>query len=319
MRAWPILGLLLLFALARPASAVPFEQANREQKRAAQKTFEAADGLYRAKRFGEALTAFKASYELVTSANTHLMMARCLLALGRPLEARVELLDTIADAGAGDRYDQAAEAARAELSALNEKLAFVTITLTGDATVRLDDRELEPEEIGVALPLVPAPIAIEATWPSGRMARRELALSAGAYESVELREPAPPPEPRKRPLAPAKPPPPAPEDSGPPRTLAYVAGGVGAAGIVTFAVFGLMNNSTYSSLEEDCTAGRCPPERADDIDSGRTYQTLANVGLAVGVIGLGAGATLFVLSSSSGSESVSARLSPSSVTVGGKF
>ncbi len=320
MRALALLAFVLLGALARPASAVTYEQANRDQRRAAQKTFEAADGLYRAKRFDEALTAFKASYDLVASANTRLMIGRCLLALERPLEARAELLGTIADAEAGgDRYEKAREAARAELGALNEKLSFVTIAVTGDASVRLDDRELAREELGVALPLLPAPIVIEAIWPSGRTARKELELSPGSYESVALDEPAPPPAPPPKRAAPPPPPPPAPERSPAPRTLAYVAGGIGVAGLATFAIFGLMNNSTYSSLQEECPTGRCPPDRADDIDHGRTYQTLANVGLAVGVIGLGTGATLFVLSSGSGSESVSARLSPSSVTVSGKF
>jgi hypothetical protein len=59
-----------------------------------------------------------------------------------------------------------------------------------------------------------------------------------------------------------------------------------------------MANSTYSDLEEKC-AGPCPADSQDDldqIDSGRTQQTLANVGLVVGIVGIGAGVTLFVLS-----------------------
>jgi hypothetical protein len=318
MRVILLIVIALALLVARPAAAVPFEEANNHQKLAAQKTFEAADGLYRAGRFDEALTAFRASHEIVASANTRLMFARCLLALDRLLEARAEFLGTINDAGkGGGRYKQAQAAARAELGSLNERLAFVTITVTGEASAKIDDRELAPEEFGVALPALPGTTLVVATWTSGKTERRELALAAGAFETVDLQEPQPPPQPA-RPAPPPAPPPPPPRSSAP-RTLAYVASGVGLAGLATFTVFGLMNNSTYASLEEACEAGSCPADRADDIDSGRTYQTVANVGLAVGIVGLGTGATLFLLSSDSGSEQVSARLSPSSVTVSGRF
>jgi hypothetical protein len=321
VRVIVLLLALLLSGLPRAAGAVTVDEANREQKRAAQKTFEAADELYRAERYDEALTAFRASYDIVSSANTRLMLARCLRALERLIEAREEFLGTIADAEASpERYVQALEAARAELGSLNERLAFVTINPSGEATVRLNDRELRREELAVALPLVPEKVVIVATWKSGLTTQRELDLTPGAYENIELHEPAPAPPPAppaKRPTAPVAPP--RSDEPGPPRTLAYVAGGVGLAGLATFTIFGLMNNAKYDSLEEACTAGRCPADRVDDIDTGRTYQTVANVGLAVGVVGLGAGVTLFVLSRDSGSEAVSARITPSSVTIGGAF
>lgn len=80
------------------------------------------------------------------------------------------------------------------------------------------------------------------------------------------------------------------------RTWAYVAGGVGAGGLVTFAVFGVLARSTYNDLQNQCSGGPCPPDKAGEIASGRTAQTVANVGLVLGVLGAGAGATLFVLS-----------------------
>ena len=80
------------------------------------------------------------------------------------------------------------------------------------------------------------------------------------------------------------------------RPYAYVAGGVGVAGLALFTVFGLMDNSTYSDLQGACPHNVCPPGKQSEVDSGRTQQTVANVGLVVGAVGVAAGATLFVLS-----------------------
>jgi hypothetical protein len=79
------------------------------------------------------------------------------------------------------------------------------------------------------------------------------------------------------------------------RPWAYVAGGLGVAGFATFAVFGLMSNSNYSDLQSACHPG-CPASKSSEIDNGKTYQLVANIGLGVGIVGVAAGATLFALS-----------------------
>ena len=65
---------------------------------------------------------------------------------------------------------------------------------------------------------------------------------------------------------------------------------------MTFGVFGVLNNSRYKSLQDACPNNSCPPGKKSDADTGRTYQTIANVGLVVGVVGLAGGATLYFLS-----------------------
>jgi hypothetical protein len=65
---------------------------------------------------------------------------------------------------------------------------------------------------------------------------------------------------------------------------------------VTFAIFGSLARSTYDDLQTVCGGGPCPANKADEISSGKTYQTVANVGLALGILGVASGATLFVLS-----------------------
>ena len=77
------------------------------------------------------------------------------------------------------------------------------------------------------------------------------------------------------------------------RTPAYVALGVGGAGLLTFIIFGALNESTFHSLEQDCIGGHCPPDRADEVDRGRTQQTIANIGIGVALAGGAVAAVLF--------------------------
>jgi hypothetical protein len=80
------------------------------------------------------------------------------------------------------------------------------------------------------------------------------------------------------------------------RTWAYVAGGVGVAGVATFAIFGLMNNSKHNKLQDQCKNNVCPPDLQSDADAGKRDQTIANIGLVVGVAGLATGTVLYLMS-----------------------
>ena len=68
--------------------------------------------------------------------------------------------------------------------------------------------------------------------------------------------------------------------------------------------------SKLDELETDCGAQRCPPERQDDVDQGRTLQTLANVGLGVGIGGIVIGSALIIFGGPSEVEQ-SAAFAPS--------
>jgi hypothetical protein len=93
---------------------------------------------------------------------------------------------------------------------------------------------------------------------------------------------------------------PASSSNGTLRTAAFVSAGVGVVGLGLFTVFGIMTNSAYSSLKDECGGGACPPSKKSDVDSAKTKQTVANVGLVVGGVGIGAGVVLYVLSRGGG-------------------
>lgn len=152
------------------------------------------------------------------------------------------------------------------------------------------------------------PVKRTVTLSAGQ--RTSLAIDAQSGEPIGGTPPPPPPEP----------PPPEPHAS-PMRTWAYVAGGVGAAGLVTFAVAGLMAHSTFDDLNGACNGGPCPPDKSGEISSGKTQQTIANVALVVGIAGVAAGATLFVLSLPKGPAPSSAAVvvGPAWAGVQGRF
>jgi hypothetical protein len=66
--------------------------------------------------------------------------------------------------------------------------------------------------------------------------------------------------------------------------------------MATFAVFGVLAQSTYNDLQNICHGAACPPGHEDEISRGRTDQTVAKVALVTGAVGLAGGVTLFVLS-----------------------
>jgi hypothetical protein len=83
---------------------------------------------------------------------------------------------------------------------------------------------------------------------------------------------------------------------------------VGVVGFAGFAAFGLLSKNRFNQLEADCAAGVCPPASQNDIDQGRTYQLLANVGLGVGIAGVATGAVLLILDRKQAARSATAPL-----------
>ncbi len=81
-----------------------------------------------------------------------------------------------------------------------------------------------------------------------------------------------------------------------------------------------MSNSTYSDLQAQCH-GPCSSGAGnqDEINRGKTEQTVADVGLVVGLVGAAAAVTLFVMSLPTKSDKVSAVVGPTWIGVKGEF
>jgi hypothetical protein len=307
---------LLAGASAHAAGVDPITATN-VQKLQAQRLFLKGREYATQKKCDLAITEFRASFFIVASPNTRLALARCLDEIGKPVEAYGELLATIADARAlaprEARYGETADAAELERKEVAAKIVLLTLKIdhaSEGTAVKIGDRDVPREALAAPIPLMPGTIEIVVTNAGKEVARSTLTVGPGDTTVTLDAEPPPPAKtPDPTPLKPidpndvprddAKPKPPAPppaSNSGL-RTAAYVAGGVGAAGLITFGVFGLLEKGTYSDLQSACHNGPCGPDKSGDVSTGKTQQTIANIGLVVGAVGVATGVVLFIVSS----------------------
>lgn len=251
--------------------------ATEEERSAAQKMFEAGDGLYESGRFEDAVGAFRNSHQLVASPNSRLMLARSLREAGHNEDACREFRGTIEDADAsGGRYPEALQAAQSELRALEELIAGMKASTTA-TTPQASSRSTEATASERSGPVAEAPTPV--AKPEASSGSRTLRLAA--WSSV----------------------------------------GVGVVGLSAFGVFGYLDRKTYQQLDSRCSNNLCPASSSNEIDLGRRYQLLANVGLGAAAVGALAATTLFVLNArySSDAPRVAVQVSPSTLLINGEF
>ncbi len=285
----------------------------------AQKVYLQGTAHYKAGRLLEALAAFRASYDMVASPNSHIMIARTLRDKGDIAQAYAEYDRVVVEADQAverdSKYQATADAARAERGKLREKLTMVIVRVRNppdDLHVVVGDKPIERADWGKPVPVLAGPLVALGVAGGRPDQRQEVSGFPNDELVVSFDYSAPPPPPVAAtpaaktaddelkptrfpagdsvpdiPRQPARPEPP-PTD----RTWAYVSLGAGGAGLLTFFTFGALNQSTYTDLQSACPNMRCTHGQQDEIDRGRRYQVIANVGLGVAVVGASVGAIL---------------------------
>jgi hypothetical protein len=321
--AWLLTASHVLAAGASVESATP------EQSTAASDKYRAGMTELQQEKFAEALETFKQSYDTVASPNTHLMIARTLSKMGKVAAAYAEIDLVIREAEKAaeksDKYKKTLDAARGEKEDLKNKVGFVTVSV--QASVSVAGRPLDAAELGRRVAVDPGPADIVLKLPSGEEERRHVDVQPGKESKVDIAPPSGSAAPAVAPaVAPCPPAAPVVEKSGiDQRTLGLIAGGIGVAGIATFAVFGVLDNGKYNDLKGRCANNVCSPSDSADAESGRMYQTVANVGLGVGVVGVVSSVLLFATAPSRAKERAASRttpevaVGPASVLVKGRF
>jgi hypothetical protein len=285
----------------------------------AQKVYLQGAAHYKAGRLLEALAAFRASYDMVPSPNSHIMIARSLRDKGDFAQAYAEYDRVVIEADEAierdSKYQATAHAARAERSKLREKLTMVIVRVRNppdDLHVVVGDKPIERTDWGKPVPVLAGALVALGVAGGRPDQRKDLSGFPGDELVVSFDysaaptapiEPSPPPKKAEDELKPTRfapsdavpdiprqPPPPRPLPSD--RTWAYVALGAGGAGLVTFFAFGALNQSVYNDLQASCPNMHCPGNQQDNVDKGRRYQVLANVGLGLAVVGASVGAIL---------------------------
>lgn len=317
--------LTLLPCAASAASAV---SATDEEKQAAQKMFEAGDGLYESGRYEDAIVAFKNSHHLVASPNSRLMLARSFREAGKNQEACEEFRGTIQDAEAsGGRYPEALQAAQSELKALESSLG--RLELDPKLRDQISELSVNGKQVTVSaapIPVVAGSVRIAYKLKDGTSHATTVDLNRGEQKTVttdgSTRTATPTTlQPVSSMLRTSDEPDRHRSSADPLRTAAWISAGVGVVGWSAFGVFAYLDHKTYKDLDSECRNSGCPASSMDKVDTGRRHQLFANIGLGVAAVGTAAAATLFVLSSGKRSDAprTAIQVSPTGVQIDGRF
>jgi hypothetical protein len=319
---------------AAAQGAVVTEASDAEKGRA-QELYKAGATSYEFRRWDDALRKFRDSYEVVRSPNTHLMIGRVLIELGQKVDAYNELVATEAEArAAGEKYAEAASKASELRATLARDVALIQVEVqTGGAdpagaTVLVGGADHPRVAWGAPLARNAGEVEVIGRWHGAERTRQKVSLVTGSTVTVKLlvgpdaADPADAPPP---PLAaPTAPPEDEADEGGSMVPLIAVSAAVGAGGFAVFTVFGLMNQSTFDGLEQRCSSGCSQAEIQDDVDEGKTQQTVANIGLIAGFVGVAAAATFLVIELTNDDGTATAggtrvRVGPGGVSAAGSF
>ncbi|MBI4953011.1 MAG: hypothetical protein HY908_13335 [Myxococcales bacterium] len=301
MHVRTILALCLLGAapLAAPLSAwaagVSVTAATEKQKQDATAAYLDAKAKYEGGKFDEALTGFRASYDIVASPNSHMMIANVLGDLKRHAEAYAEAEGVASEAKAlGGDYLTTGKKAQELMELLRPNIGFVTVSLEPGASgrLRVGGREIPKASWDKPVPVDAGSVEVSLESPSGTLHERAT-VAAGKTETVRLAAKA---------VSEPKEPEPSTGGGGDTQQILRIAGfaaaGLGVVGMVTFAGLGAASQGKFNDLKDQCPGKVCPAGQGfdDTISSGRGLQSGANAMLAIGIIGLAAGAGLITAS-----------------------
>jgi hypothetical protein len=272
--------------------------AHAQNPAAAEALFEQARAAMAAGSYDIACARFRDSDKLDPAVGTRFNLADCEERRGRVATAWSLFRGVLSElAQDDDRRPIAEERARALLPRIPYLKMQPSAHAPSGVRVRIDGVELGEGSFGLALPMDPGAHDLVLIPPEGGAGQQStFALREGEHRDLPIQ------------LSGARASSgPAPADETPgastPSTAdgsqqkwAYVAGGVGAAGVVVGAVTGIITLNKKSTANANCSDDRhvCNRAGVDANESGKTFGTLSAVGLGVGVIGLAAGAYLWL-------------------------
>ncbi|MDB4933505.1 MAG: hypothetical protein JWP87_477, partial [Labilithrix sp.] len=245
--------------LAAPSAARADTEETREE---AKRLFAQGSSEFLAKRYAEALEDLRASYKLVPSPNSGLLIARCLRELNRRVEA-VDMYATVtADARRrateGDaKYGQTADVSAAEGAALRATLGMLRVRVAHPppgSHVEIDGVATPVTDDEIVLLHPPGEVAVKFKPRTGAEQSQRATLAAGGDVRMEF-TPAvgeAPSRPPAEAIAPTPPPPRAHEGGAAPAwtvPAAIVSSGVALAGAGVFIGFGLKSGAIYDDLK----------------------------------------------------------------------
>jgi hypothetical protein len=272
-------------------------------------------------QYAIAADRFSRADALVHAPTLMIGLARAQVGLGRLLEAQETYQRIVREPltpNAPPAFAKAVEDAKKELAALSPRLAWVTIDVNGasSADVTLDDIPVPNAALGVRRPCDPGAHWVKATAPGFAPGESTFVVVEGAEQTVTMQlDPLPGTAVAVAPSSEVQ----TEHTTGMSARakVGIVSLSIGAAGLITGGVAGILVLQKHSSLSTACYPDGCPASESGDISSYHTLATLSTVGFIVGGVGAVAGLTLILTAPKA--SPVTAYVGPLSAGVSGTF
>ncbi|HYQ16768.1 MAG TPA: hypothetical protein VEQ58_13445 [Polyangiaceae bacterium] len=288
----------------------------------------AVDGLKlaQANNCVEAVPKLERAEKLYHSTMVATRLGECYVSVGRLVEGTEILRKALREPQATEptpALAKALERAQKVLDAAKPRIAGLTIKVAAvqDMSVKVDGTLVAAALIDTEIPVDPGEHAVEVAAPGFIKSGSRINVAEGEKKSVTMtlaRDPNAPvvvPQSEKQPAqepasarqnnaverpAPVTSPPP--EERAPNRTAAYVALGIGAAGLVTGGVLGALTLKQHSDLKGHCPNDVCTADKQGDLDSAKRMGNFSTIAFGVGGAGLVLGTVLFFTASPSSAD-----------------
>jgi len=323
--------MFIAVALASSVARAEPDEADRASARSL--ASEGYDALER-KDYATAVDRFRHADALVHAPTIGVDLARSLIGLGRYVEAYERYQLVIREGvpkGSPASWKKAIDDAETEVATLEPRLAWVVIHVMGplDPQVTIDGIEVPEAALGARRAADPGRRTVHASAPGFEPDTKTVTLTEGKEQVVTIVL-----ERAATAHAAGSPPPGPPPDARPAshtsRMPAWIAFGIGGAGLVVGGVTGVLALGVHSDLDARCPSGTCYPannteahDLRSDLSRYHTFGTVSGVGFLVGIAGGATGAVLLVTGVASERSPRNARLwpvvGPRGVGVAGRF
>ena len=250
--------------------------------------------LEQAGNYTTALEQFRDVGQVRMTPQVRFHIATCEEKLGRLVTALGGYQLAFADADkVGADFKTEVEAAVTRLEASIPKLLIERGVGAEAAEIQLDGVALGATSIGVPVPLDPGPHSVSAKAPGYLPFSQTVSIGQNEAKTVNISLS---PEPVEV-LPPRGPSSAGSVEKPNAKLIPYVVGGAGLASLIGSGVFFGLRQSAISDLESQCGPSRaaCPSSAASEYSNLKVYNVAAQVTLGAGVLGVGAGVTLWLL------------------------
>lgn len=297
------------------SSSLAAAQGSSSDRATAEALFREAKRLMGKKQYSEACPKLEESQRLDPQGGTLLNLAVCHAREGKTASAWAEFQEALALAREAKRNDRI-QLAKRELSRLSLRLSHLVIDVPSEArvdglVVQRGSTNVGEATWGVAVPVDPGEYEISASAPGHHAWSATVTVNEAERSSISVPEleklPPPSPKPAKRP--PTRSPPKDQDDGATQRLVGYVVGGAGIVALGVGSYFGLTALSKASESEDHCDGSLCDPRGLELNDDADRAATIANVTIALGLVGVGVGSYLVLSAPAVGTDRATILLS----------